>query len=92
VASFVRFRRISNTRVEGHFPHALCINFYYCEAFMNTYNSKSVPAKWPFPPHSGRNKKPQKISRGTMVADICLVAVWGAMIPGLMWLGVAVGF
>jgi len=27
-----------------------------------------------------------------MVTDIFLVGVWGAMIPGLMWLGAALGF
>jgi len=27
-----------------------------------------------------------------MVADVCLVAVWGATIPGLMWLGAMGGF
>jgi hypothetical protein len=27
-----------------------------------------------------------------MVVDILLVAMWGAMIPALMWLGAAAGF
>jgi hypothetical protein len=57
---------------------------------MNTYRAQSVPAKWPFPP--GKDRKTPKLSLGSMVADVCLVAVWGAMIPGMMWLGVAVGF
>ncbi len=57
---------------------------------MNTYRAQSVPAKWPFPP--GKDRKAPKLSLGSMVADVCLVAVWGAMIPGMMWLGVAVGF
>lgn len=32
------------------------------------------------------------ISNKQMVTDILLVAMWGAMIPGLMWLGAALGF
>jgi hypothetical protein len=32
------------------------------------------------------------LSRGAMAADICLVAFWGATIPGLMWLAAAGGF
>lgn len=32
------------------------------------------------------------MSRKRIVGDILLVAVWGAMIPGLMWLGAAAGF
>ncbi|MEO6986617.1 MAG: hypothetical protein ABI155_14885 [Paralcaligenes sp.] len=57
---------------------------------MNTHRAQSVPAKWPFPP--GKGNKTPKLSMGTMLADVCLVAIWGAMIPGMMWLGVAVGF
>jgi len=34
----------------------------------------------------------QPLSRKAMVTDIFLVGVWGAMIPGLMWLGAALGF
>lgn len=30
--------------------------------------------------------------RGSMFIDICLATAWAAMIPGLMWLGVAGGF
>ena len=33
-----------------------------------------------------------RFTRGAMVVDICLVAAWGATIPGLLWLGEAVGF
>lgn len=36
--------------------------------------------------------RPLKLTRGAALADICLVAVWGASIPGLMWLGAAAGF
>ena len=32
------------------------------------------------------------MSRKHIVGDILLVALWGAMIPGLMWLGAAAGF
>lgn len=69
-------------------------------------NTPQTPAKWPFPPvqqpRQSRSRKgqgrsaaggPKKgITRGAMLADVCLVAIWGATIPGLMWLGVAGGF
>jgi hypothetical protein len=32
------------------------------------------------------------LSRGAMLTDVLLVLVWGASIPGLMWLGAAGGF
>lgn len=32
------------------------------------------------------------LTRGAMLSDICLVVVWAATIPGLMWLGAAGGF
>ncbi|MDX3894799.1 hypothetical protein [Pusillimonas sp.] len=43
---------------------------------------------------SGTNGDAKKrgLTRGAMLADVCLVAIWGATIPGLMWLGVAGGF
>lgn len=50
-----------------------------------------APGQWPFPPGRGRGKT-NDLTRGAMLADICLVAVWGAMIPGLMWIGAAAGF
>jgi len=37
-------------------------------------------------------RKQGSLSRGAMLADVFLVAVWGATIPGLMWLGAAGGF
>lgn len=37
-------------------------------------------------------RKNTGLSRGAMLADICLVAVWGATIPGLLWLGTMGGF
>ena len=37
-------------------------------------------------------KPVEGISRMAMLTDICLVAAWGAAIPGLMWLGAAAGF
>jgi len=71
-------------------------------------NPHQTPAKWPFPPvqqqHSARsrkaagrasqvnNAKNSGLTRGAMLIDICLVAIWGATIPGLMWLGAAGGF
>jgi hypothetical protein len=62
-----------------------------CEVFMKTYHSQEVPVKWPFPATPARGN-PHKMTRSSMIADVCLVAVWGALIPGLMWLGVAGGF
>jgi len=50
-----------------------------------------APGKWPFPPAPKRGGFP-KLTRGAMVADICLVVMWGATIPGLLWLGTAGGF
>ena len=32
------------------------------------------------------------MSRLAMAGDICLVAVWAAAIPGVMWLGTVAGF
>lgn len=58
---------------------------------MKTLYSSNSPSKWPFPARNGRGK-PKPLTRGAMVADICLVAVWGASIPGLMWLAAAGGF
>ncbi|NYT57401.1 hypothetical protein H0A65_00530 [Alcaligenaceae bacterium] len=58
---------------------------------MKTYHPVDLPSKWPFSSRPGK-KKSASLSRGSMVADICLVAVWGATIPGLMWLGAAGGF
>lgn len=37
-------------------------------------------------------KPPATLTRGTMLSDVCLVVVWAASIPGLMWLGAAGGF
>ncbi|CAM3801913.1 hypothetical protein BOSP111201_26070 [Bordetella sputigena] len=34
----------------------------------------------------------QGVTVRQMVVDVLLVAMWGAMIPGLMWLGAAAGF
>jgi len=59
---------------------------------MKPYQPKNTPSKWPFPARSGKKAAAGRLSRGAMVADICLVAVWGATIPGLMWLGAAGGF
>jgi len=58
---------------------------------MQAQHAKKLPSKWPFPARRGQDKS-GGLSRGAMVADICMVAAWGATIPGLMWLGVAGGF
>lgn len=34
----------------------------------------------------------QQAVQGRKFVDVCLVTAWAAMIPGLMWLGVAGGF
>jgi len=34
----------------------------------------------------------QGVTPRQMVVDVLLVAMWGALIPGLMWLGAAAGF
>ncbi|MBO1110802.1 hypothetical protein [Bordetella petrii] len=34
----------------------------------------------------------QGVTLRQMVVDVLLVAMWGALIPGLMWLGAAAGF
>jgi len=34
----------------------------------------------------------QAVTVRQMVVDVLLVAMWGALIPGLMWLGAAAGF
>jgi len=39
----------------------------------------------------GGRKKSSDLTRGGMLADICLVVVWGGSIPAVMWLGAAVG-
>ncbi|WP_158214023.1 MULTISPECIES: hypothetical protein [unclassified Pusillimonas] len=41
---------------------------------------------------TARFKRGAGLSRGAILADIFLVALWGATIPGLMWLGAAGGF
>jgi len=62
---------------------------------MNTSNQEQ-PSKWPFPPKRVSRAKPNsssaRLTRGSMVVDVFLVAIWGATIPGLMWLGAAGGF
>ena len=34
----------------------------------------------------------QGVTARQMVVDVLLVAMWGALIPGMMWLGAAAGF
>ncbi|MCF7766216.1 hypothetical protein [Achromobacter pulmonis] len=67
----------------------------------------TLPGKWPFPPAAGQDASAaggrclgnatvepvsDQVSVKRMVLDVVLVLAWGAMIPGLMWLGVAGGF
>ncbi|MCB5364023.1 hypothetical protein H0484_09720 [Pusillimonas sp. CC-YST705] len=59
---------------------------------MQTQRSQSR-GKWPFPPSpQPRRQQTGRLTRGAMLADVVLVMVWGASIPGLMWLGAAGGF
>lgn len=69
---------------------------------------RSPVRKWPFPPApvpvpqsrtgsdeglrdlSSLAEKP--LSRREQLTDVLLVLAWGAIIPGLMWLGSAAGF
>lgn len=53
--------------------------------------TQDAPASAPQPRSQSLAAAPN-ISRQHIVGDILLVAVWGAMIPGLMWLGAAAGF
>jgi hypothetical protein len=41
---------------------------------------------------AAKEKARRSLTFGAKATDICLVVVWGAMIPGLMWLGAAGGF
>ncbi|WP_158618429.1 hypothetical protein [Candidimonas sp. SYP-B2681] len=58
---------------------------------MPAYQAKKTQSKRPSSSPARPGRLP-KLSRGAMVTDVCLVAVWGATIPGLMWLGAAGGF
>jgi len=58
----------------------------------NNNVTHSTPGKWPFPPLPKRGRRLPRPTRGAMVADICMVIVWGASIPGMLWLGTAGGF
>lgn len=62
-----------------------------------------LPFKWPFPPRpKAKASNPGRLSSGAseggrlspkaMATDVIMVLVWGATIPGLMWLGAAGGF
>jgi hypothetical protein len=46
----------------------------------------------PAAPISSAAMASQSVGLRQMVVDILLVAMWGAMIPALMWLGAAAGF
>jgi len=41
---------------------------------------------------TARQALSQDVTVRQMVVDVLLVAMWGALIPGLMWLGAAAGF
>lgn len=41
---------------------------------------------------TGSYKSRSTLTRGNMLSDVCMVVVWAATIPGLMWLGAAGGF
>jgi hypothetical protein len=51
------------------------------------------PARQPSgPAGSAHATRAGGLTRGAMVADVLLVMVWGATIPGLLWLGTLGGF
>ena len=56
----------------------------------------AVPAAMDARDHSIGDAKAQPVANQltmkAMITDVVLVLAWGAMIPGLMWLGVAGGF
>jgi len=60
---------------------------------MNTSISTRIPTvKYPaIRSRKNTAKSSARLTRGSMLVDICLVLAWGATIPGLMWLGVAGG-
>ncbi|WP_454689463.1 hypothetical protein [Achromobacter aloeverae] len=53
--------------------------------------ARPAPASSPAIP-AGNPARGGEVSVREMVTDILLVGMWGAMIPGLMWLGAALGF
>jgi hypothetical protein len=59
---------------------------------MTTSISTHIPPVTSPSRHRKNTAKPSsRLTRGSMLVDICLVLAWGATIPGLMWLGVAGG-
>ncbi len=58
---------------------------------MNTIHRTGRSGPWSSSstPSRGRAGSP---GLATMVTDVVLAAAWAAMIPGLLWLGVAGGF
>lgn len=63
---------------------------------VDTPASVSAPAAMGARDHSIGDAKAQPVANQltmkAMITDVVLVLAWGAMIPGLMWLGVAGGF
>jgi hypothetical protein len=56
-------------------------------------SKSSQPGRYSGSGHdSGGAKGKGQLTRAAMLADVCLVVVWGATIPGLMWLGTLSGF
>jgi len=55
-------------------------------------NDKTPQRKWPFPAQPTAPGRRGELNTRTMFLDVCLVAAWGATIPGLLWLGAAGGF
>lgn len=56
-----------------------------------TFTLRRLPVQRSSVANAARGRPP-KLTRAAAIADVCLVAVWGASIPGLMWLGAAAGF
>ena len=56
-------------------------------------NGKTPQRKWPFPAQpTAPRRSGSGMNTRAMLLDVCLVAAWGATIPGLLWLGAAGGF
>ncbi|WGJ91987.1 hypothetical protein QEP15_06780 [Achromobacter mucicolens] len=87
-------------------PEEVAISPAAGDPAVDTPASVSAPAAAPVPAavpaasgardHSIGDAKAQPVANQltmkAMITDVVLVLAWGAMIPGLMWLGVAGGF
>ncbi|OWT70244.1 MULTISPECIES: hypothetical protein [unclassified Achromobacter] len=54
--------------------------------------TRPVPEQGSHAAPVGKAVNPAEVSVREMVTDVLLVGMWAAMIPGMMWLGSALGF